>query len=262
MNTIRAILKRPSSTVIDYLPDSCVSCHSTHVSRIQRSKLDLKTNVQRRYLCRACYATMLIANWDEPKDGELATHFIPAPASAETNDALQKVLDDLPSGDSEPLTIDPARDLELVCQEMLELKEIADAEAARNAELQAEVQTLLATIAELKEKLSRFENTGAESGSVLGAEADATTLYQLGMQHLQGDGAERNHEKATGYFAEAAQLGHAPSRYNLALCRLNGVGGQKCAISGRYWALQAAQQGHQKATVLLEKIQKQQAELL
>lgn len=53
-------------------------------------------------------------------------------------------------------------------------------------------------------------------------------------------------------YEQAAQKGHAPSQWNLAVCYLNGNGVTQDQTKGLFWAYQAADQGNELAINGLE----------
>ena len=78
----------------------------------------------------------------------------------------------------------------------------------------------------------------------LAKENDVEAIYQLAFKYDYGeDGLELSHEKAFELHKKGAELGHAPSQNDLALCYSDGVGVEQDEEKGFYWYEQAAKNG-------------------
>ena len=75
-------------------------------------------------------------------------------------------------------------------------------------------------------------------------ENDAEAIYQLAFRYDCGeDGLELSQEKAYELHKKGAELGHAPSQNDLALCYSEGLGVEQDDEKGFYWYEQAAKNG-------------------
>ncbi len=80
----------------------------------------------------------------------------------------------------------------------------------------------------------------------------APAQYQLAVMYYTGEGMEQNTQRARELLEKAAQKGHAPAQYLLALMYYKGEGGKTDKPQARYWLEKAAQQGFDPAKTILE----------
>lgn len=60
MKVLNQLLKKPSSAIVDDIPEYCPGCDSRHLQRIPRVFVDNLLGRRARYECRTCGATSLI----------------------------------------------------------------------------------------------------------------------------------------------------------------------------------------------------------
>lgn len=72
--------------------------------------------------------------------------------------------------------------------------------------------------------------------------------WELGQLYLHGVGVEQDKHRAAAHFFNAAALGYAPAQYELARLLVE----QGDEASAAHWLRQAAEQGHQPASTLLQ----------
>ena len=74
-----------------------------------------------------------------------------------------------------------------------------------------------------------WERLGAESG-------DPEAMIQMGVAYLNGDGAERNPEKACEYFLKVAEMDEPVGQFNMAIQYAKGEGVRRnFAAQKRFW---------------------------
>lgn len=82
----------------------------------------------------------------------------------------------------------------------------------------------------------------------------AQTQYSLGMRYEQGDGVEKDPQKAFKYYKLSANQRFAPAQYNLGTCYSNGTGVQQTNQEAIKCYKLAADQGSAKAQFYLDQI--------
>jgi len=109
--------------------------------------------------------------------------------------------------------------------------------------------------ADAQYQIGSYQNTHSES--VLDAlkeisekrakESDASKLFLLGIQYLNGDGVKKDLTKAFECFLKAAQMGHTESIYNVATHYYNGDGVKEDNVKAFEYYNKAAQMGNTDA---------------
>ena len=79
-------------------------------------------------------------------------------------------------------------------------------------------------------------------------------MVALGRRLRDGDGCEKNPQKAERLFREAADLGDATALYNLGVCLEHGLGCDKNLEEAVMWYRRAAEQGHEGAKAALQRL--------
>ncbi len=64
--------------------------------------------------------------------------------------------------------------------------------------------------------------------------------YQVGLRHLEADGAARDEARAVSLFRTAAAAGHADARFRLGLAHQSGIGAERNASTTARWFRLAA----------------------
>ena len=77
-----------------------------------------------------------------------------------------------------------------------------------------------------------------------------------GICYEHARGTDYDPAKAAMIYQKAAELGHAPSQWNLAVCYFNGQGCERNETKGLYWAYESADKGHDFAIQGLERMGK------
>src|SRR5688572_27581080 len=70
------------------------------------------------------------------------------------------------------------------------------------------------------------------------------TKFNLALSYRNGEGTEKNLEKAFYWYQKAAENGNIKAQYNLALSYENGEGTEKNLEKAFYWYQKAAESGH------------------
>jgi len=78
-------------------------------------------------------------------------------------------------------------------------------------------------------------------------QGDAKAQFYLGVCYYNGEGVEKDLKKAAYWYTQAAEQGDEDAQFNLALCYDNGEGVEKDLEKAAYWYTQAARQGDAKA---------------
>ena len=91
-------------------------------------------------------------------------------------------------------------------------------------------------------KSEAFKETEA-----LAQKGDLSSLYNLGVMHLNGMGVKRDPSAAYHAFSKAAERGHPRAQFNLAVMYNTGNGAAKNPVTAAHWFKQAADQGHADA---------------
>ena len=81
-------------------------------------------------------------------------------------------------------------------------------------------------------------------------------LYDMGEKYYYGRGCKMDNKKATEYFLQAANAGHAGAQFSLGHMYRFGMGVNKDLQNARYWLQQAANKGDVKAREYLEAMDK------
>lgn len=76
----------------------------------------------------------------------------------------------------------------------------------------------------------------------------AQAQFHLGNMHEKGKGVEKNLSKAIYLYEQAAKQGHKNAQYVLAIIYLKGEGVSQNDEKARFWLEKATKQGHKKAT--------------
>ncbi|MBI4663591.1 MAG: sel1 repeat family protein [Verrucomicrobia bacterium] len=86
--------------------------------------------------------------------------------------------------------------------------------------------------------------TNTQSGAAVSAmQEKAVNLYNLGVQHFQGDGVPKSASEAARYFQQAAELGHPGAEHNLGVLYLAGSGVTNDASEAAKWLGKSADHG-------------------
>ena len=85
-------------------------------------------------------------------------------------------------------------------------------------------------------------------------------MNNLGACFLNGEGVEKNEEKAYEWFLKAAECGDAMAQYNVAYCYEHGVGVEQSDDNAIYWLARAAEQGDYDAEKAIKRILKKKEE--
>jgi hypothetical protein len=78
-------------------------------------------------------------------------------------------------------------------------------------------------------------------------EGNAEAQFNLGVLYLEGNGVERNAERARTWFMKAAEKNHVLAQYNLGHMALSGMGSEKNIQEAIKWWKLAAEGGHFQA---------------
>ena len=93
-------------------------------------------------------------------------------------------------------------------------------------------------------------------------QGDTPAQYNLGLMYYNSEGVDQSYERAKEYFEAAVRQGMADAQYSLGGLYYNGEGVKKSKKSARVWFTKAAEQGHQNSILMLQRLDKQEEEIL
>lgn len=109
--------------------------------------------------------------------------------------------------------------------------------------LYANTLTQQAENAYIKGKYSQAKNLFEKAAK----QGDITAQYNLGYLYEQGQGVDKNLQKAFKWYEKAAKQGYVDAQYNVATFYYTGRGVQKNLQKALYWYEQAAHYGDRNA---------------
>ncbi len=76
--------------------------------------------------------------------------------------------------------------------------------------------------------------------------------YEIGYCYENGEGSEKDYDKAAKWYRKVAEHGYAEAQYALGSCYCYGLGVEKDNIAAAQWLRKAAEQGHFEAKLALK----------
>jgi len=100
------------------------------------------------------------------------------------------------------------------------------------------------------------EKVTAEMYRKAAVNGDAKAQYNLGLCYYNGNGVNKDMEKAVEWYLKAAEQGHAEAQYALGQCYYYSSGVNKDISKAVGWYRKAAEQGHAEAQMKLKSLGK------